>query len=408
MQYIDNSKVEILSDIHALRYEPTLLTVSAITTTLDLSSSFLWLLSGSTTGQILKLPGATTLGVGHYYRIFNDSTVTVTIQDSITTGIYSLPANTQAEVILQNNSTAQGTWKIKRFITASDVGALNYGDATGFYYFDEFISADNYSVLEWVGSNSTGTQSADTAYQSGYPGIYRQTISSNASRASIYLGILMLNDGSYTYETVTKVTTLATAVQNFTYQFGLFDTYNSNTTPANGVYFEYVFSTSPYWRCVSINGSTSTVVTTTVLVDINFNKLGWDLNSTASVGRSWSRTSNVVTVTDPGHSIAVGQIVTVSTVTGTNPVPVGNYTVTGIATDTYTFANTATNGSGTLDYGYRILYFYIAGVLVGTIKTNLPENPVRPCYKCIKTLGSTARTFDIDSFLLSGSLNTGR
>ena len=68
-------------------------------------------------------------------------------------------------------------------------------------------------------------------------------------------------------------------------------------------------------------------------------------------GVSWSRVSNVVTVTDSGHGLGSGQTVSISGSSGGTPdVTAGDYIITAATASTYSFAETAADSSGTLDY----------------------------------------------------------
>ena len=408
--YIDNFTVEQNASIVGFETAPLKTTVAATTLTLTASSNFLQIFSGSTAGQIVVLPNATTLQNGRSFRFINNATVSVVLENASLAVLYTLPARSLIECTLNSNATSAGDWIVKYFNTSTSVAGLNYGDASGFYYFDEYINADNYSVLEWIHSNGTGgSVSSDTVSESGRPGIFRQIISTSGGRASMYLGIFMLDDGIYTFEAGINVRTLATSGQDYSYRIGCMDTTTTTAAPANGIYFEYNRGTSANWRCMSTNSSTSTAVGSgSAVSEGTWVKLGWNLDVRSSLTRNWVRSSNVVTVTDVGHNIATGQVVVVSNSTGGTPVASGSYTVTGTATDTFTFAHTGSNSSGTLDYKYRICDFYINGTSVATIKTNFPENAVRPNSKAVKIAGATAVNFDQDYYILQGSLTTPR
>jgi hypothetical protein len=73
------------------------------------------------------------------------------------------------------------------------------------------------------------------------------------------------------------------------------------------------------------------------------------------IGASWSRSANVVTVTSAGHGRAVGDTLYIDASTGATPITPGIYTITGVPTiNTFTFAETAANSSGTCDYADQV------------------------------------------------------
>lgn len=81
-----------------------------------------------------------------------------------------------------------------------------------------------------------------------------------------------------------------------------------------------------------------------------------NINNPSVTGSSWTRTSNVVTVTSVSHGLMVGEYIYVSNSSGGIPeVADGTYLITTVPTaDTFTFADTATDDAtaNTLDYGY--------------------------------------------------------
>lgn len=75
------------------------------------------------------------------------------------------------------------------------------------------------------------------------------------------------------------------------------------------------------------------------------------LSNVKQEGVTWSRTTNVVTVSfGVGHNIVTGMTIEVTASTGATPVAAGNYLITGYTATTFTFAETAANSSGDLDY----------------------------------------------------------
>ncbi len=77
------------------------------------------------------------------------------------------------------------------------------------------------------------------------------------------------------------------------------------------------------------------------------------IQNTAVNNVSWARAANVVTVTSTSHGLVTGDYIFVANSTGatTDEVADGTYQVTVTGTNTFTFAETAANDTGTIDYG---------------------------------------------------------
>jgi hypothetical protein len=66
--------------------------------------------TGTTAGQILKLPNATTLTAGHVFEVWNFSSQTLAIQDNGANVLTTLNANSRTTCILRDSSTSNGVW----------------------------------------------------------------------------------------------------------------------------------------------------------------------------------------------------------------------------------------------------------------------------------------------------------
>jgi hypothetical protein len=93
----------------------TLVTSAAGTTTLTSASNATQVVTGTTT-QTIKLPNETTLAVGRSFRILNTSTGIVTVQDSGSNTLFTIPppqGTNRAEmtiVISKSSGAATGNW----------------------------------------------------------------------------------------------------------------------------------------------------------------------------------------------------------------------------------------------------------------------------------------------------------
>ncbi len=80
------------------------------TTSLVASSNGVQVFTGSTAGQILKMPDATTLLVGQQFIIYNTASVSIAVQNTGGGAIKTAPTTSITVVNLQDNSTANGVW----------------------------------------------------------------------------------------------------------------------------------------------------------------------------------------------------------------------------------------------------------------------------------------------------------
>lgn len=125
---------------------------AASTLTLTAASRLLFMFTGTIANQIVQLPVATTLNIGHKYEVWNTSTQSIVIQNGAVASIFVLAAYQKTWVTLQDNSTAAGVWLIEaNFLggTGGGNGCLNFG-YNG--------TANNNRWLEVIGNNpSNGT-----------------------------------------------------------------------------------------------------------------------------------------------------------------------------------------------------------------------------------------------------------
>jgi len=109
-QFIDNQTVENLLDTRSFRSQVALTVASASTLSLTVASELVQAITGSTAGQIVKLPDATTLTVGHRFEVWNATSVNVTVNDNASALLVLLVPNERAFFVLQVASPAAGTW----------------------------------------------------------------------------------------------------------------------------------------------------------------------------------------------------------------------------------------------------------------------------------------------------------
>jgi hypothetical protein len=123
--FSDNNISEGYTSTNSIVVDRTITTTANTTTTLTSTSTSQHILTGTTAGQIMKLPDATTLRNGWVYLFWNTSTVLVTVKlNDATTTLATVTAGEQMVVTLQDNSTTNGTWIVARFSGAGGSAAM--------------------------------------------------------------------------------------------------------------------------------------------------------------------------------------------------------------------------------------------------------------------------------------------
>jgi len=83
------------------------------TTTLTKDSQTVQSFIGTLT-QTVQLPDATTLPVGRYFEIYNDSTGAVTVKDNGSNTLRVVRPSTSIKIIVKDVSTSDGVWIIQK------------------------------------------------------------------------------------------------------------------------------------------------------------------------------------------------------------------------------------------------------------------------------------------------------
>lgn len=107
---IDQLQSEGLVDLKSLRVQVANTVASASTLSLLVTSEAIQAITGSTAGQIVKLPDATTLQVGQLYEIWNMSSVNLTVQDNSAAALVLLAPGERAYYVLLTATPAAGVW----------------------------------------------------------------------------------------------------------------------------------------------------------------------------------------------------------------------------------------------------------------------------------------------------------
>ena len=93
----------------ALIETPTITSTAGGTTTLTKDSQTVQVFTG-TSAQVVKLPDATTIPKGRYFDVYNQSSVSITIEDNGANLIQTVKPNSKVKVVLVDNVSSDGPW----------------------------------------------------------------------------------------------------------------------------------------------------------------------------------------------------------------------------------------------------------------------------------------------------------
>ena len=122
---IDNLVSEGLVDLKSFRSQVGAVTVSASTQTLTSASEFIQSYTGSVTGQVVKMPDATTLTLGYQYLLLNDSSTNLSIQNSAAGALLTLNAAQRVLMVCTGTGSAAGVWSYS-VSSSSPVGGTQF------------------------------------------------------------------------------------------------------------------------------------------------------------------------------------------------------------------------------------------------------------------------------------------
>lgn len=223
-----------------------------------------------------------------------------------------------------------------------------------FDYFNEFLNTPNTSALgaDVSATNSgtaaaSATQATDATSRIGLLRTTTGTTATGRSYVNTAASVLRLGGASWVYETHVNIATLSNGTERYQALFGFFDTYTA-ANQVDGVYFLYD------------DGGVST-------------------GSAASA--NW-------------------QLVTCS-----NSVRTFSTSSTAVAATIWVKLRVEINAAGTR------ADFFVDGVNVGNITTNIPTGSGRVLgfgWGMIKSIGTTARTMDVDYLMAQAELTTAK
>ena len=320
--------------------------ISSVTTTaasatpinLTVNSTQYQIVNGTTTSQQFNLPDATTLSVGDTYYFNNNLTVSsvqVNAHDG-STSVLSLQAGGDAQVVLLNNSTTNGTWDVHSFIPSS----ASWGTAT--------LSFNNTTSIS--GSVSwTGTKIGTAYGGTGLTSFTANGVVYASSTSALATGSALTFDGT-NFVTTGSITPSQTG--------GIIGTTTNNNANTGSV-GEYVSSTVASGSAVTLVTATITTVTS-----ISLTAGDWDISGTVGLVMTGTTSLNYFslgTTTSAGGSPNLdanfqlgfptgGGAIAVSGVGPVYPIPTARYSLSATTT-IYLNANVSFSTSTCKAYG---------------------------------------------------------
>jgi len=174
--YVDNQTVEGLTSTLAYSLQITTQATANSTLTLSVASTGHQQFTGTTAGQIVKMPVATTLLTGHEYWIINDSTKSITIQNNSAGTILTLEQTRRCKIVLKDNSTAAGVWIVVQVAANTNpVGGL---------FIAYFASTANSNSGNFLSTYNIGTSDNEPAVIPITGSVVKVTVTLNGGTGS--------------------------------------------------------------------------------------------------------------------------------------------------------------------------------------------------------------------------------
>ena len=222
---------------------------------------------GSTPGQSVKMPDATTLTAGTLFVFSNKSTVLIPIYLNSGTLIAYLYPETDIELLITDITTTDGVWYKENgaYVTPEKIALFDDFIATG-------VTSGTIGELPWTLITAAGHTPSYATSTINERGVFvLGTGTGVAAGGGIHLGQTsnVLGGGVQVCSWRIRPLTLSTTAQEYQLFFGLLGTVNVTTEPTSGLYFAYQRATTGVnWQFKSAQ-TTRTTVDTGVAVTAN-------------------------------------------------------------------------------------------------------------------------------------------
>jgi hypothetical protein len=155
----DSILVEGLNESAILAIQPDVRATANSTLTLSVSSLSQLIFTGTTAGQIVQLPNATTLRNGWTLLLWNTSNQSVAVKDNGLNAIVTVAAGNSLRLTLQSNAAANGTWTIGHDVNTSNPHAttatqVGLGNVTNEAQIAKSIGTTKGDLIVFTGSGT--------------------------------------------------------------------------------------------------------------------------------------------------------------------------------------------------------------------------------------------------------------
>lgn len=184
---------------------------AAGTTTLTVASQTNQILTGVTT-QTVKLPDETTLPVGRRFYISNQSTGIVTVNDSASGLIKSIPPGAAFQFRSKSLGAATGNWNIETSVPTLTAGSVLFSDGSNIAQNNSKFFWDNSSTFLGIG---TATTTEDITISRSGTALVGLQINNTNSGSGASAGIQFQNDSGSSIGFIKALSSGASHASNF-------------------------------------------------------------------------------------------------------------------------------------------------------------------------------------------------
>lgn len=262
-------------------------TLSASTLSLTATSKRVQLLSGTTFGQVVQLPNATTVDLGRDFLLVNDSATFFELRDGNAGFLDFIFPYSSVIVVATNVASAAGDWVQSH----SSFYAFN-NPRVAVSGFDDFLggaAASTHSLGWATATNGTGAglTTPALATTSNLGVVSLNTGTNAAGRACIFLSntALTFGGGPTIFDCYLRLPTLSDGTNTYKVYAGFGDVTAAGNM-VDGVYFSYTNGEQAgNWATNTSNNSTRTQGDSGVAATTNFTRLRFVVNAGGTSAR---------------------------------------------------------------------------------------------------------------------------